>query len=278
MDNKDMRHVYQSMTVQQIIAVFKEKGIKGYSKKKKSELINILCKKDKIKSEKVDLKNVKPIVTLKTVATEKVKPSVTLKQNVSVKTEVCVKEEKDEKDNVKDEKDNLKEEILSSSYWKNSEAFLKMQQKESQYSYYKRMCSSDEVLQLACLESKSFGSQCEKIIQELFKLDKRTSSQNDGTRNGKGIEIKSARYWCSKDDCVWQHLEPKYDYDIVLFALLDFNSLKVWAIKKSLLIGDLLTKKIVTYQGKQGLWTKKSCIINYLTPINSVQDLDRFIV
>jgi hypothetical protein len=140
------------------------------------------------------------------------------------------------------------------------------------------MCSSDEVLQLACLESKSFGSQCEKLIQELFKLDKRTSSQNDGTRNGKGIEIKSARYWCSKDDCVWQHLEPNYDYEIVLFALLDFNSLKVWAIKKSLLIGDLLTKKIVTKQGKQGLWTKKSCIIDYLTPINSVEDLDRFIV
>jgi hypothetical protein len=272
MDNKDMRHVYQSMTVKQIIAVFKEKGIKGYSKKKKSELIDILCKKDEIKSEKVYLKNVKPTVTLKTVTVKevkKVKPNVTLKQNVSVK--VSVKEEKDEKDNVK-------EEILSSSYWKNSETFLKMQQKESQYSYYKRMCSSDEVLQLACLESKSFGSQCEKLIQELFKLDKRTSSQNDGTRNGKGIEIKSARYWCSKDDCVWQHLEPNYDYEIVLFALLDFNSLKVWAIKKSLLIGDLLTKKIVTYQGKQGLWTKKSCIIDYLTPINSVEDLDRFIV
>ena len=84
--------------------------------------------------------------------------------------------------------------ILSSSYWKNTTAFKKLTEKETQIQYYKRLNSSEEVLKLVDLESKPFGSACETIIQELFQLGPRTSSQNDATRNGKKIEIKSARY------------------------------------------------------------------------------------
>lgn len=167
--------------------------------------------------------------------------------------------------------------ILSANYWKNTRTFKAIKDKETQIKYYKRMGSCEEVLQLVDLESKPFGSESEKIIQEIFKLGPRTSTQNDGTRNGKKIEIKSARYWAGKDDCVWQHLEPEHDYEIALFALLDFQGWKVWGIKKSLLMGEMRDRKIVTFQGKQGWWVRKSAIVPYLTPIKSIADLDAFI-
>ena len=169
------------------------------------------------------------------------------------------------------------ENILSASYWKCTKTFKSIKDKETQIKYYKRMNSCEEVLQLVDLESKPFGTESEKIIQEIFRLGPRTSSQNDGTRNGKKIEIKSARYWSGKDDCKWQHLEPDHDYEFALFALLDFQGWKVWGIKKSLLMGEMRDKKIVTFQGKQGWWVNKSSIISHLTPINSISDLDTFI-
>jgi len=177
------------------------------------------------------------------------------------------------------EKDELieEEDIMSVNYWKNTNTFKTIKDKETQIKYYKRMNSCEEVLQLVDLESKPFGSVSERIIQEIFKLGPRTSSQNDGTRIGKKIEIKSARYRAGKDDCKWQHIEPDYDYDIALFALLDFQGWKVWGIKKSLLMGEMRDKKIVTFQGKQGWWVKKSDIISYLTPIKNISELDAFI-
>jgi hypothetical protein len=167
--------------------------------------------------------------------------------------------------------------ILSVHHWKNTHAFTSLRDKETQIKYYRRMGSCDEVLQLVDLESKPFGSVVEKIIQETLQLGKRTSSQNDGTRLGKKIEIKSARFWDGKDDCVWQHLEPDHDYDVVLFVLLDFHGFKIWGIKKELLMGELRDKKYIRFQGKQGWWGKKSAIIDYLTPIHTVADLDAFI-
>jgi hypothetical protein len=167
--------------------------------------------------------------------------------------------------------------ILSVNYWKNTNTFKSIKDKETQIKYYKKMNSSEEVLQLVDLESKPFGSESEKIIQEIFNLGPRTSTQNDGTQHGKKIEIKSARYWTGKDDCVWQHLEPEHDYEFAMLALLDFHGWKVWCIKKSHLMGELRDKKIVTFQGKQGWWTKKSAILPYLTAINSIEELDAFI-
>ena len=157
--------------------------------------------------------------------------------------------------------------------WKITNAFLSLQNKPTQLTYYKMNQSCPEVLQLVQLDSKPFGAISEKILSEVFQLGPRTSSQNDGTKNGKKIEIKSARYWANKDDCVWQHLEPDYDYDYVLFALLDFHEWKVWGIQKSLLMGELRDKNLVTFQGKQGWWVKKSNILSYLTPIQTIEDL-----
>jgi hypothetical protein len=168
--------------------------------------------------------------------------------------------------------------ILSCNHWKNTKTFKGIKDKETQIKYYKRMNASAEVLQLVELESKPFGSESEKIISEIFHLGPRTSSQNDGTLNGKKIEIKSARYWAGKDDCVWQHLEPEHDYEYALLAILDFQGWKVWCIKKSLLMGELREKNIVTFQGKQGWWTKKSAILPYLTPIKKISELRRFVM
>ena len=164
---------------------------------------------------------------------------------------------------------------LLSEYWKNTAAFTTIHEKETPIKHYKRMNASADVLELVQLESKPFGSVCEKIISELFGLGPRTSSQNDATLNGKKIEIKSARYWAGKDDCVWQHLEPDHDYDYALFVLLNFHGWKVWCIKKTALME--LRGKIVTDQGKQGCWTKKSAILPHLTPIHTLADLHAFV-
>ena len=140
------------------------------------------------------------------------------------------------------------------------------------------MNASAEVLQLVELESKPFGIVSENIISEIFQLGARTSTQNDGTLNGKKIEIKSARYWSGKDDCIWQHLEPEHDYDYALFVILDFQGWKVWCIAKYVLMGEMREKKIVTFQGKQGWWTKKSNIIPYLTQIMTIADLHAYVL
>lgn len=167
--------------------------------------------------------------------------------------------------------------ILSCESWKSSKAFQSILDKETQKKYYKRMGASPDVQQLVDLDSKPFGSECEKILSEIFGLGKRSSTQHDATLNGKKIEIKTARYWAGKDDCVWQHLEPEHDYEFALFALLDFQGFKIWGIKKSLLMGEMREKNIVTFQGKQGWWTKKSAVLPYLTPICTRADLEQLI-
>jgi hypothetical protein len=166
--------------------------------------------------------------------------------------------------------------MLRSEMWKNTKMFQNIDKTESQLNYYKRMNASNEVLKLVGLESKRFGTVSEKIISEVLGLGERTSSQNDATYNGKKIEIKCARYWAGKDECKWQHLEPDHDYEYAIFGLLDFHEFKIWIIKKSLLMGELREKNIVTFQGKQGWWTTKSGVIPYLTPIESVEELSKF--
>lgn len=168
--------------------------------------------------------------------------------------------------------------MLSISFWRNTAAFKAMKAKETQTMYYTRMAAAEDVLYLVNLDSKPFGSECEKIIQELFKLEKRTSSQNDGVRLKKKIEIKSARYWAGENDCRWQHLEPEHDYEVVLFVLLDFHGFKIWAIRKSRLMGELREKRVITFQGKQGWWLKKSDALPFLTPIHSLAELDAFLL
>lgn len=217
----------------------KELKIKGFTRKKKEELIEIIKRRD----------------------------------NVSVEVEACLKVN----DPVKVEEETTSEDILSANYWKNTNAFKTIKDRETQIKYYKKMKSCEEVLHLVALESKPFGSESEKIIKEIFNIGPRTSSQHDGVKNGKKIEIKSARYWKCKDDCVWQHLEPDHDYEYVMFALLDFQGWKVWIMRKSHLMGEMRDKKILTFQGKQGWWVRKSDIHSHLTVIKTITELDAFI-
>jgi hypothetical protein len=169
--------------------------------------------------------------------------------------------------------ENDKMKITSVHNWKTTKAFRDINDKETQIKYYRKMGASKEVLDLVDLESKPFGAIVEKIISEIFGLGARTSTQNDCTFNGKKIEIKAARYWAGKDNCKWQHLEPEHDYEYILFVLLDFHGFKVWCINKSTLMGSLRERGIVTYQGKQGWWTDKSKIIDYLFLVESIEDL-----
>ena len=167
--------------------------------------------------------------------------------------------------------------ILSISYLKNSNTYKQIGNKLSQLEFYKQNNCAPEICKIVELESKSFGTFSENMIVELFKLEPRTSSQNDGVKFGKKIEIKTARYWTGTKDCKWQHIELDYDYDFIILALLDFNGFNVWGLKKSILISDLKTKNILTIQGKQGYWMKKSEALPYLTPINTMLDFDNFI-
>jgi hypothetical protein len=172
----------------------------------------------------------------------------------------------------------LDDSILSLESWKNDYMMIKEKYKESQYDFYKRNNAPSEVLDLVSMESKRFGSIGEKIIINIFKLGKRTSSENDGVRKNKKIEIKCARYWSGKIECRWQHLEIDHDYDCVLFVLLDFDgSWKVWAINKSKIIGELREKKIVTDQGKQGYWCEMSKVKEYCLEIRDINMLDNFL-
>jgi hypothetical protein len=168
--------------------------------------------------------------------------------------------------------------VLSAEHWKETNAYRSIPQKQSQLENYENNESDPSVLSLVKLESKSFGTYSENIIKELLGLGPRTSSQNDGTRLKAKAEIKASRYWNNTDDCKWQHLEPEHDYDIGIFALLDFQGWKVWAISKRNLMGPLRDNKVVTRQGKQGYWTTKSAILPYLTQIYNKNDLDDFIV
>jgi hypothetical protein len=236
-DNRFMD--YSKKKCEELIAICKEQQIKGYSGKRKHELIELIQQKDTPSNS-----------------------THSFEDETDIQDAIISNDDAD---------------ILSANSWKNTKTFKTIKDKETQIKYYKRMNSCEEVLQLVDLESKPFGSESEKIIQEIFKLSPRTSTQNDGTRNGKKIEIKSARYWAGKDDCVWQHLEPDHDYEYAMFALLDFQGWKIWAMKKSLLMGEMREKNIVTFQGKQGWWVRKSAILPYLTPIKNIAELDEFI-
>jgi hypothetical protein len=235
------RPIVKMSTIPELKALLKEKGVKGYSGKNKAELEAMLA----------------------TAASPAVAEDMDASSEVMTVDVVMLPTAGD---------------ILSVNSWKNTKVFQSIKDKETQRQYYRRMNSCAEVLQLVDLDSKPFGTESEKIIGEIFNLGPRTSTQNDGTRHGEKIEIKCARYWGSKDECKWQHLEPDHDYGVALLAILDFHGWKVWAIKKSLLMGELRDKKIVTYQGKQGWWVCKSAILPYLTPIKTIAELDAFIL
>jgi site-specific DNA-methyltransferase (adenine-specific) len=165
---------------------------------------------------------------------------------------------------------------LLSDSWKMTKSYTEYVYKKTQYDYYLENQSSVEVLQLVNLNSKVFGTVCEKVIIEILGLSERTSSQNDASYTFKEkmfkFEIKVGRFLKMTDDCMWQHIEPDYDYDYLLCCVLTFTGFEVFYMSKKKLKELILTGDIRT-QGKQGfIFTKNKCL-KHLVKINNILDI-----
>ena len=147
----------------------------------------------------------------------------------------------------------------------------------SQYDYYRVNNSQDEILELVSLNSKIFGTKAEDILRKIFDIGPRTSTQNDGTKFDKKIEIKTSRYWGGSNNSKWQHLEEEHDYEYVLFALLDFDKWKCWITKKDTLFGILKENGLLKKQGTEGWLCNSKDITAHITEIFSVQDFDDYL-
>jgi len=166
-----------------------------------------------------------------------------------------------------------------------TKAYKNSNEKISQIDFYKNNGSHKEWIDnIVSLENKKFGSKIESMVKELLNINKPLSTKHDGIFKNKKIEIKSARYWINNNnklDCVWQHIEldDDYDYDYILFILVDFTELKLFIISKEDLISLKKDKKgkILTKQGKQGYMCKKSIIEPFLKKINNLDDFIDFI-
>ena len=142
--------------------------------------------------------------------------------------------------------------------------------------YYLQNHATPEIQKIVSLENRKFGSVVEKILREIFSLSPPTSSKHDAIfrrfgRMDTKLEIKSARYWAGTDNCVWQHLEPDYDYTHILFVLIDFDRIRVWLGQKDFLFSN----GYLTKQGQQGYWAKKNNLLasGYLLEITSETEL-----
>jgi hypothetical protein len=167
---------------------------------------------------------------------------------------------------------------MSITLWNETNAFKNLKKKTTQLELYLSKKSPPDIITLITMANKVFGEDVmEPIIRELFQMSPKENTQHDGIRLKKKGEIKSARWHATGLDCNWQHLEAEYDYDFVIFVLVDFFGLKTWVITKEKLMGELRDKKIVLRQGQQGWTTNKKKIEPYLIPIQSVQELDDFI-
>jgi hypothetical protein len=167
--------------------------------------------------------------------------------------------------------------ILHANNWSDMFKDIINNYSQSQSDYYKNNSENEDIREMARLDSKRFGSVSEEILRNLFDLGPRTSTQNDGTKNGIPLEIKAARRWAGRNDCKWQHIEPEHDYHCLLLALLDFDGWKVWIINKSVLFGVCRDNNLIEKQGLQGWWCKKSKIMPYLTEIHNTNDLVDFL-
>lgn len=158
--------------------------------------------------------------------------------------------------------------MITADLIKESKTYKKVSNKISQLDYYRSNNASEEILKIVGMESKAFGSIMEKLIIEHFSLCKRKNTQHDACFGDKKIEIKSARYWAGQDNCKWQHIELKHDYEFIIFSLVDFDHVKTWIANKSMI------RDHITPQGLQGYWTDKNTIMPYIIEFNSREELE----
>lgn len=146
--------------------------------------------------------------------------------------------------------------------------------------FYQNNNAIPEIQTIISLENRKFGSVIEKILKEIYDLSPPESTKHDAIfrRHGRiptKLEIKAARYWAGTDNCKWQHLEPGYDYSHILFVLLDFDQIRVWAADKR----PLFDNGILTPQGKQGYWGDKNKLVNsgYLVEVPTEAALSSYL-
>jgi hypothetical protein len=172
--------------------------------------------------------------------------------------------------------------IFNNNFIKNTNSYknLKKKTKKSQLDYYIDNGAPKEILDFIKLSNKAFGSECEKIIIEIFKLEKSNESSYDAKYKDYKVEIKSSRIWNNlKDLFKWQHIMENHNYDFIIFCGIDINEFKFWIISKEKLLSLKETKCIKKQGGAegQGLWCEYSKIKNILTEINSINDISEYI-
>lgn len=135
------------------------------------------------------------------------------------------------------------------------------------------------------------GTTLEEFARFKFKtLKNRGGGENTGldhmyTVNDKTVyvEQKSSGYWKNnkKDDFKWQHIEVNHKWNMLLLCGIEYQDIKFWAMNRKT-FDKLVTEKKITNQGNkkkdssEGMWVWYSVSKDYLTPIESDEDLLKF--
>jgi hypothetical protein len=135
------------------------------------------------------------------------------------------------------------------------------------------------------------GTTLEEFARFKFKILKtRGGGVNTGldhmyTVNDKTVyvEQKSSGYWRNnkKDDFKWQHIEVKHKWNMLLLCGIEYQDIKFWAMNRKT-FDTLVSENKITNQGNkkkdssEGMWVWYSVAKDYLTPIESDEDLQKF--
>jgi hypothetical protein len=179
---------------------------------------------------------------------------------------------------------------------KNLSSHINFNTPRSQFDYYSKHNASPEILRYVNLQGKAFGEMAmENIAREFFHLEKPPTSTKsyDHTKNSYKIEQKSARYHANGTDWKWQHIEMKHNWDALMVTGLDFNCIKYYIAKRSI-IEKLIEDNIIIGQGaknsegiaqpQQAYWFSRSDFrkknvnfTDYFTEIKSERDLINYL-
>lgn len=166
--------------------------------------------------------------------------------------------------------------------WKHiqdTNAYKNIDDKLSQEDFYKVNKANDVILSLVKLNNKTFGERVQRIVTELLKLEKPTSTGHDARLGELKFEIKASRYWVKNKDFKWQHIMMDHEYDYLLLVGVDFDKLKIYLLPKKNLV-DMKTAGVVTQQGNaegQGCWFERKSVLANLREIACLADLTTFI-
>lgn len=166
--------------------------------------------------------------------------------------------------------------------WKHiqdTNAYKNIDDKLSQEDFYKVNKANDVILSLVKLNNKTFGERVQRIVTELLKLEKPTSTGHDARLGELKFEIKASRYWVKNKDFKWQHIMMDHEYDYLLLVGVDFDKLKIYLMPKKNLV-DMKTAGVITQQGNaegQGCWFERKSVLANLREIACLADLTTFI-